>query len=109
MSPSSQGNPRRSWRVRITDVRPWDGGLRWTLEASSSDEPVTVYADTSRNGALYDLQAGPYVGWTGDKDLDHEVAQEVRKVSALRGVLKSLDSIDLTRSRSDRLRRRWAA
>lgn len=96
-----------SWRVRATEVRPWNGGLRWSLEAWRGDLSTTVTADTHRNGTVYDLQSGPYVGWTGDEELDREVCLHIGNLVAHRKVLRQLDAIERPRSRSDRLR--WAA
>jgi hypothetical protein len=90
--------PSRVWRVRAVTVRGHNYGLRWTLEAATNDLTTTVTADTSHEGAVFDLQCDGYVGTTGDAELDYEVRQHIADVLALRTVLQSLNSID---------RRRW--
>jgi hypothetical protein len=79
-------------------VRDFNHGLRWTVEASTNDQTTMVTADTSHEGAVFDLQADRYVGTTGDAELDYEVRQHIGDVLALRTVLQSLNAID---------RRRW--
>lgn len=95
-----------SWRVRALSVRQIDGvSLRWELEARAAGGTIApVTADSHLNGRVYDLNSGPYVGWTGDGELDHEVLQHLRDVVALRDTLKQLDVID-----RERERHRWAA
>jgi hypothetical protein len=96
-----------TWRVRATEVRSHELGLRWTLEASTDDLTTTVTADTSAHGALLDLQSDGYSGTTGDPVLDDQVREHIADVLALRTVLLALDQIGQARGRSDRLR--WAA
>jgi hypothetical protein len=103
---AAEGAGRMSaWRVRATAVRAHQLGLRWTLEARTDDVEVTVTADTTRGGQVYDLQSDGYVNGTGDEALDWEVAQHIADTLALRAVLSQLDAIGRGRQgRADRLR-----
>jgi hypothetical protein len=82
------------WRVRATKVNARELGLRWTLQAWTDDLEVTVLADTTRDGSVFDLQSDEYVNTTGDEALDYEVQLHIRDTLALRTVLQSLDAID---------------
>jgi hypothetical protein len=82
-----------SWHVRPIGVREHDGSLRWTLAADTDELTVTVTADTSESGTLFDLQSGDYAGTTGDPRLDHEVERAIRGVIASRAVARELDTI----------------
>jgi hypothetical protein len=97
----SKSNP---WRVRPIDVRERDGSLRWQLEGRSDDETAIVFADSTREGHVFDLQADRFVGTSGSAELDDEIRECIADTLAARRVLQSLDAIDRPRGRSDRLR-----
>jgi hypothetical protein len=101
---SNSTNSADAWRVRAVGVRQFNHGLRWEVQARRNDEVTIITADTTRDGAVTDLQSDDYVGTTGDPALDREVCEHIADTLAMRSVLASLPRIEVTRHRSDRLR-----
>lgn len=87
------------WSVRATTVKQHELGLRWTLDAWTSDLATTVTADSTHEGHVYDLASDGYHGTTGDEELDYQVALHIRDTIALRTILQTPDAIDHQRSR----------
>jgi hypothetical protein len=97
-----------TWILRVTDVRPYELGYRWQLEASTDDLTTVVWADTTRSGHLVGLQSDEYVHTSGDIELDGLIERCVLDAIASRNARSSLDAIDVRRpGRSDRLRGAW--
>jgi hypothetical protein len=97
-------NSTESWRVRATNVREFNHGLRWEVQARRNDEVTIITADTTRDGGVTDLQSETHVGTTGDATLDVEVRECIADVLAMRDVLRSFPYIERPLQRSDRLR-----
>ncbi len=93
------------WRACATAVREHDGGLRWTLDAWTSDLETVVTVDTTRSGHVFDVQSDGYVGTSGDDELDYECRRHIDELLAIRRVLLALDRIERPLHRSDRVRR----
>jgi hypothetical protein len=94
-----------AWRVRPTEVREWNHGLRWSLEAQRDHVTTIVVADSTRDGSLIDLQSGNYAGTSGDAELDVEVCWLIAATVSQHTVSQQLDAIHGKRyGRSDRLR-----
>jgi hypothetical protein len=96
--------PAEPWRIRAVGVRQFNQGLRWEVQARRNDEVTVITCDTTRDGAVTDLQSEDYVGTTGDATLDVEVRECIGDVLALRSVLSSLPRVEVALHRSDRLR-----
>jgi hypothetical protein len=94
-----------TWQVHVTNVRRFNGGLRWTLAAATEDLETVVTADsTASGGRLLYMQSDEYCGWTGDQALDDLVIEVVEKAVAGRAIHRQIDAIERPRERSDRLR-----
>ena|SRR5438270_11629472 len=98
-----------TWTVRATGVEQHELGLRWALDAWTSDLTTTVTADSTHQGHVFDFQSDGYYGTAGDEELDYQVALHIRNLLALRNVMQSLDAIDHQRSRRASGRRDWRA
>ncbi len=103
--------PLPVWHGRVAGVRPFNGGLRWTLRVWSSDLETVAHVDTTLRGAVVDMQSDDYFGTCGDPALDELVVNTVRAAVAQRRVHQGLD--DAERRRWGRVQgvadRRWAA
>ena len=75
-------------------MRASDCGLRWTLEAWCAEETTTVYADTTSDGRVHDLQADHYLGTSGSPELDQEIREHVADAMARHKIAQSLDAIN---------------
>jgi hypothetical protein len=94
-------NTKPAWHVRATNVREYNGSLRWSLEAWQGNEVVAVTADSSTGGRSIDVQSETYM----DSTLDAAVRWHVADTIAQHEVLQQLDAIHGKRyGRSDRLR-----
>jgi hypothetical protein len=65
---------------------------------------TVITCDTTRDGAVTDLQSEDYDGTTGDATLDRQVREHVGDIVALRNVLGQLPRIETPMHRSNRLR-----
>jgi hypothetical protein len=91
----------KPWRVRPTDVREFNGSLRWSLHAQNGDEVTTITADSTEAGSVFALQSETHI----DSSLGDEVRWVVSEAIGQHEVLRQLNSITGRRyGRSDRLR-----
>lgn len=78
-------------RMRITNVRPWNGGLRFTVAITGGD---VVTVETTRGGSCVGLQSLHYIDTTGSAELDEQVLEHVRDSVAQRRTHQRLDQLD---------------
>jgi hypothetical protein len=76
---------------RVIDVRRFNRGLRWTLDADGQ----RVYVDTLATGGVFDTQGAD--GFAVERELDERCRSAVRALLAARHSLQRLDDIDVAR------------
>ena len=73
---------------RVVDVRRFNRGLRWTLDADGQ----RVYVDTLATGGVFATQGAD--GFAVERELDEGCRAAVRALLAARHSLQRLDDID---------------
>jgi hypothetical protein len=77
-------------RIRTTNVRSWNGCLRWTLVAGG----LVITADTTGEGTVLGIQTLERLAGTGDRVLDDQIREHILSSLAQRRVHQRLDQLD---------------